>query len=287
MARRRSVLQDWETTPDGRDGYQNIFLGRGWPVYLIDQPRRGRAGQSTESEPITPATTDASLWQIFRLGLYPEFYEGTQFPTTPEAIEQYWRQCTPSTGPEPDPVGTEPHPQIDAIVALLDRIGHAVLLTHSMSGRYGFLTGIRSSHLAAIVSYEPSQFPYRRDQVPAAIPGPVDPTVEHITAPILVDPSEPRSARRASDPDRVRRQHPTRARPAEPLPRHRPLAGRCDSRRTVRRTGEQPRGATSKSSTSPDAGQAGNTHFPFSDLNNLAVADLLSQFLARHHLDER
>lgn len=31
----------WESTPDGRDGFQNIFLRRGFPVYLVDQPRRG------------------------------------------------------------------------------------------------------------------------------------------------------------------------------------------------------------------------------------------------------
>ena len=37
----------WETTPDGREGYQNIFLRRGFGVYLIDQPRRGNAGRST------------------------------------------------------------------------------------------------------------------------------------------------------------------------------------------------------------------------------------------------
>src|SRR6266550_1693189 len=30
----------WETTPDGRDGFQTMFLQRGWPVYLLDQPRR-------------------------------------------------------------------------------------------------------------------------------------------------------------------------------------------------------------------------------------------------------
>ena len=37
----------WETTPDGREGFQNIFLRRGFSVYVIYQPRRGRAGRST------------------------------------------------------------------------------------------------------------------------------------------------------------------------------------------------------------------------------------------------
>ena len=37
----------------------------------------------------------------------------------------------------------------------------------------------------------------------------------------------------------------------------------------------------------PDRGIRGNTHFPFSDLNNVAIADLLSGFLAEKRLDMR
>jgi pimeloyl-ACP methyl ester carboxylesterase len=43
----------WETTPDGREGFQNIFLRRRFPVYLIDQPRRGNAGRSTNPAAIS------------------------------------------------------------------------------------------------------------------------------------------------------------------------------------------------------------------------------------------
>ena len=45
----------WETTPDGREGFQNIFLRKGYPVYLVDQPRRGNAGRSTETVTLSPA----------------------------------------------------------------------------------------------------------------------------------------------------------------------------------------------------------------------------------------
>jgi len=31
----------------------------------------------------------------------------------------------------------------------------------------------------------------------------------------------------------------------------------------------------------------GNTHFAFSDLNNVVIADLLSAYLARYGLDQR
>src|ERR1044071_10189729 len=51
----------WETTPDGREGFQNIFLRRRFPVYLIDKPRRGRAARSTQPVNIT-ATPDEQLW---------------------------------------------------------------------------------------------------------------------------------------------------------------------------------------------------------------------------------
>src|ERR1700694_1553810 len=58
----------WESTPDGREGYQSIFLRRGWSVYIIDQPRRGRAGRSMVGTTIPNAAPgEAILWRIFRL----------------------------------------------------------------------------------------------------------------------------------------------------------------------------------------------------------------------------
>ena len=34
------------TTPDGREGWSDIFLGYGHPAFLVDQPRRGEAGNT-------------------------------------------------------------------------------------------------------------------------------------------------------------------------------------------------------------------------------------------------
>lgn len=50
--------QSWETTPDGRDGFQNIFLEKGFATYIVDQPRRGRAGRSTLPETISAKPDD-------------------------------------------------------------------------------------------------------------------------------------------------------------------------------------------------------------------------------------
>jgi len=34
----------WQATPDGREGWADLFLKKGHPVFLVDQPRRGEAG---------------------------------------------------------------------------------------------------------------------------------------------------------------------------------------------------------------------------------------------------
>ncbi len=97
----------WETTADGREGYQTIFLRRGFPVYAIDQPRRGNAGRSMVQSTITP-TPDEQLWfGMFRIGLWPNYFPGVQFAKDPETLNQYFRSMTPNTGPFDVPVITE------------------------------------------------------------------------------------------------------------------------------------------------------------------------------------
>lgn len=61
----------WDTTPDGRDGFKNIFLADGYPVYLVDQPRRGNAGRSTVAGQIAAAPDEgffsgSSVWDCGR-----------------------------------------------------------------------------------------------------------------------------------------------------------------------------------------------------------------------------
>src|SRR5229473_3865283 len=80
------------TEPQNFSVFQNIFLRRRFPVYLIDQPRRGRAARGTQPIAI-PATPDEQLWfGIFRLGAWPDFYPGVQFSRDPEALNQFFRQ---------------------------------------------------------------------------------------------------------------------------------------------------------------------------------------------------
>ena len=90
--------KSYETTPDGREGFQNIFLKKGFGVYLIDQPRRGRASRSSVSITINPTPDEQALFNWFRIGYYPDFFDNVQFKNNEETLTQYFQQVTPNIG---------------------------------------------------------------------------------------------------------------------------------------------------------------------------------------------
>jgi hypothetical protein len=260
----------WETTPDGREGYQNIFLRRRFPVYLLDQPRRGKAGRGTVAATVAPTPDDQQWFNQFRLGLWPDFFPGVKFSPDAEALEQYFRQITPNTGPY------DPAVISDATAALFEKIGPGILVTHSQSGGPGWLTAIKSPYVRAIVSYEPgSAFVFPQDEVPApmssaagpleAVGVPLQDFVKLTKIPIVIYygdniPEQP-SMQPGQDSWRVR------------------LAMARLFRDAVNH-----RGGDVTVVHLPELGIRGNTHFPFSDLNNLEVADQMSVFLEMKRL---
>lgn len=154
----------WETTPDGREGFQNIFLRRGFGVYLLDQPRRGDAGRSTVSSTIEAAPDEQFWFGQFRLGVWPDFFERTQFARGDKALDQFFRQMTPNTGPYDADVIS------DAISALFDKIGSGILVTHSQGGGPGWLTTMKNKNVRAVVAYEPgSGFVFPQGELPEPI----------------------------------------------------------------------------------------------------------------------
>ena len=84
--------------PTGREGFQNIFLRCGFSVYLVDQPRRGNAGRGTESVTISPAFDEEVWFNRFRVGIWPDYFEGVQFKRDKQTLDQYFRQMTPTIG---------------------------------------------------------------------------------------------------------------------------------------------------------------------------------------------
>jgi hypothetical protein len=261
----------WETTADGREGFQTIFLRRRFSVYLLDQPRRGSAGRSTVAATISPTPDEQTWFNIFRIGTWPSYFDGVQFDRKPETLNQYFRAMTPNTGPFDVGVIT------DAVSALFDKIGPGILVTHSQSGGPGWTTVIKNRNIRAVVAYEPgSNFVFPEGEVPPSMPsiaGALDgvgiPLQDFMTLtriPIVIYygdniPEQP-SSNMGQDNWRVR------------------LAMARLWRDAVNR-----RGGDVTLVHLPEIGIRGNTHFPFSDTNNVQIADLMSKFLQDKGLD--
>src|SRR5262245_49397408 len=132
----------WETTPDGRMGWNEYFVRKGRSVYLADQSSRARSGfdpsaisavRAGTAQPNTlPNILFAShqvAWSVFRFG--PSFgtpYPDGQFPV--EAADELYKQMIPdlnSTLPTPNPTWTN-------MAALAVRLKGAILMGHSESG---------------------------------------------------------------------------------------------------------------------------------------------------------
>lgn len=265
----------WETTPDGREGFQNIFLRRGFKTYLVDQPRRGEAGFSTVSSDgiIPPAYYDRTMFTLFRLGQWPEFYQDTQFPKDKESLNQFMRQGTPNTGPLDFEVVA------DSIAALLEKTGPAILITHSQGGGAGWFTALRSENIRGIAAFEPGGSPrlFPEGEVPEAINtsfGLIEPTAipldefkKFTKFPIVIFYGDHIAT--------------------EPTDNY-----GSDQWRAELKLGRQfaelvnKYGGDCKVIHLPELGIKGNTHFMFSDLNNLEIADLLSKWLKEKGLNE-
>jgi hypothetical protein len=260
----------WETTPDGREGFQTIFLRRRFAVYEIDQPRRGRAARSTQSVNVA-AAPDEQLWfGIFRLGVWPEFYPGVSFSRDPEALNQFFRQMVPNTGPYDEKVN------IAAVSALLTKVGPSILVTHSQSGGPGWRTAATNPNVRAIVAFEPGgDFSFPEGEAPSVPFGnqtytpptmPMSQFMPLTKIPIVIYygdniPDQP-STNPGQEQWRVFLQVARLWRDA--VNRH---------------------GGDVTVVHLPEIGIRGNTHFVMSDLNNAQIADHVSQYLASKGLD--
>lgn len=263
--------RSWETTSDGREGFQTLFLRRSYPVYVIDQPRRGRAGNSTVAASLEPTHYDQLFFDQFRFGAWPDYFEGVQLDQSDETLEQFFRSVTPNTGPYDASVNA------DAVSALVDRIGPAVLVTHSQAGGPGWLTAIRNEDVAGIVSLEPgSGFVFPESELPEPMPSSAGTLeAEAVTAedfakltelPIVIVygdniPSEP-TDERGKDNWRVR------------LDMARLWIDAVNSD-----------GGDATLIHLPEQGITGKTHFLMSDLNNEAIAEVIADWLAEKDLD--
>ncbi|HEV7268594.1 MAG TPA: esterase [Falsiroseomonas sp.] len=149
----------WETTPDGREGWQSFFLRRGWPTYVSDAVERGRAGWSmipeqTGGQPVL-LTVD-NPFERFRIGAGQGSYQrgevlpGNQFPADRDSYMNFMRQVVPR-------FTTTDALTLESYLALLDRVGPSVVVAHSQAGLFGWRAAQeRPDKVRALVLIEPA-----------------------------------------------------------------------------------------------------------------------------------
>src|SRR5260370_1933856 len=112
-----------ESTPDGREGYQTIFLHRGLAAYVVDFPRRGKAGFPSFNgtlgalldKQVIPNRTNRKGDQGAFIGLrlgpeFMEYFPNTQFPKA--GLDQFLKNLIPAVMDDEKVVA-------DALAALL------------------------------------------------------------------------------------------------------------------------------------------------------------------------
>jgi pimeloyl-ACP methyl ester carboxylesterase len=161
---------NWMGTPDGREGWAEFFCAQGYDVYMVDQPARGR---SAWQEGIDGKVRTFDAQTIEKLFTAPELHN-----IWPQAkLHTQWPGDGPKHGQVGDPIfdqfyasqvqflasNAETQTLIQhAAAALLDKIGPAIVLTHSQSGPFGWLIAdARPKLVKAIIAVEPSGPPFQ------------------------------------------------------------------------------------------------------------------------------
>ena len=134
----------WETQPDGRMGWAEYFVRKGYPVYLPDTVSRARNGfnhaiynnvragiVAPDLQPNIFRLSDEHAWTHFRFGPEPFVpFADTQFPV--EAISEFAKQAISDLNASLP----SPNPNWQRLSDLALELGGAVIVGHSQSGRY-------------------------------------------------------------------------------------------------------------------------------------------------------
>ncbi|WP_336980965.1 alpha/beta fold hydrolase [Altererythrobacter fulvus] len=256
----------WQQRWDGGEGFRDIFLKRGFPVYLWDGPRVGRANWGCEEYSYKPLVgRDQGNFTAWRFGKsFGEWFPGIQFPTQDKrAYDQAMRARY-----EEFDIVKNVRLEAAAGAKAIDEVGPSVVLTNSAGGLRALLAATQSGNVKAIVAYENPGFPFPEGAGPAGPEGPFGPIrvseeeFDRLTKIPLQFVWGDNIADSATWPASLKQ---------------------CEQFvELINR-----RGGKASILKLTDVGLKGNTHIPFMDMNNRAVADQLSAFLKQQGLDRR
>lgn len=157
----------WESTPDGRQGWLWRLLQSGYDVFVADAPERGRASWAMyphiyDAAPIFRSKEEA--WHLFRIGPADGYappgqprrvHPAQQFPA--DAFDTFAKQFVPRWLAH-DAMA------LDAYRELLDLAGPCIVIAHSQGGGYATqLARECPGPIRALVAVEPTGTPERVD----------------------------------------------------------------------------------------------------------------------------
>ena len=151
----------WEDTPEGKEGFANYFLRKGYDVYVSDAVERGRASWSQypdiyTTEPIF--RTYEQAWESFRIG--PKYnsdpsqrkpFAGSQYPV--EYFDVLMMQAIPRWT-------TNLETTLAAYEEYLRKLGKAIIIVHSQGCIFAGQAVLDCpENVKAVVYLEPSGVP--------------------------------------------------------------------------------------------------------------------------------
>lgn len=281
---------NWMTTPDGRKGWAQYFVEQGYEVYMVDQPARGRSawnpGVDGELRSFSVATAEALFTRSD--GDWPQARLHTQWPGTGRkgdpVFDQFYASQVAYLGSNVD---TQTAMQA-AGAALLDRIGPAVLVTHSQAGPFGWLIAdARPLQVKGIVAIEPQGPPIRSGSRNTAAWGVADIALAY--TPAAAQPADLQVEQQAAPDGPELQACWVQKEPARQLPSLKAMPITVISTEasyhapfdhcTVRWLRQA--GATVEFTRLADVGIHGNGHMVMLEKNNLDVAGVVSGWVAR------
>jgi pimeloyl-ACP methyl ester carboxylesterase len=155
---------NWETTPDGRPGWQWLFLRAGLDVFVSDAVERGRSGFAPYPDVYAEAPyfrTAKEAWEkTFRLGPAGSYHrDSTQRRARPDcrfplaSFDTFMKQSVPRWD------CNDALTQV-AYDALVTKVGDCFLLMHSQGGNFGLHAALAAPNkVKAVIAVEPSGAP--------------------------------------------------------------------------------------------------------------------------------
>lgn len=145
-------------TPDGRDGWAQYFLSRGYAVYIMDQVGRGRSAYVEAvygPKDFKPSVAEHHFIAAELKNRYPQAHLHTQWPGTLTPGDPVFEQWQSETQPNIRDAALREELNRDAGLVLLDKIGPAILMPHSQAGAFAWLMAdARPARVKALLMIE-------------------------------------------------------------------------------------------------------------------------------------